>query len=201
MFAHIEGTVAEKNADSIVLDVHGVGFLLTVSGATLAAAPAAGERMKLYTVLNVREDAMELFGFYSREEKRMYERLRGVSGVGSRMAMQVLSGMSLRDLSVALAAGDVHALTRIPGIGKKTAQRLVLELRDKIDETQLTGASVSPIAASSGPEAEAVSALIALGFTASEAAKAVGPGAGQTDDANQMIFLALKGSDSGAGRV
>ena len=67
MFAHIEGTVAEKNADSIVLDVHGVGFLLTVSGATLAAAPAAGERMKLYTVLNVREDAMELFGFYSRE--------------------------------------------------------------------------------------------------------------------------------------
>ncbi len=151
MFAHIEGTVAEKNADSIVLDVHGVGFLLTVSGATLAAAPAAGERMKLYTVLNVREDAMELFGFYSREEKRMYERLRGVSGVGSRMAMQVLSGMSLRDLSVALAAGDVHALTRIPGIGKKTAQRLVLELRDKIDETQLTGASVSPIAASSRP--------------------------------------------------
>ena len=201
MFAHIEGTVAEKNADSIVLDVHGVGFLLTVSGATLAAAPVAGERMKLYTVLNVREDAMELFGFYSREEKRMYERLRGVSGVGSRMAMQVLSGMSLRDLSVALAAGDVHALTRIPGIGKKTAQRLVLELRDKIDETQLTGASVSPIAASSGPEAEAVSALIALGFTASEAAKAVGQVAGQTDDANQMIFLALKGSDSGAGRV
>ena len=82
MFAHIEGTVAEKNADSIVLDVHGVGFLLTVSGATLAAAPAAGERMKLYTVLNVREDAMELFGFYSREEKRMFERLRSVSGVG-----------------------------------------------------------------------------------------------------------------------
>ena len=201
MFAHIEGTVAEKNADSIVLDVHGVGFLLTVSGATLAAAPAAGERMKLYTVLNVREDAMELFGFYSREEKRMYERLRGVSGVGSRMAMQVLSGMILRDLSVALAAGDVHALTRIPGIGKKTAQRLVLELRDKIDETQLTGASVSPIAASSGPEAEAVSALIALGFTASEAAKAVGQVAGQTDDANQMIFLALKGSDSGVGRI
>ena len=133
MFAHIEGTVAEKNADSIVLDVHGVGFLLTVSGATLAAAPAAGERMKLYTVLNVREDAMELFGFYSREEKRMYERLRGVSGVGSRMAMQVLSGMSLRDLSVALAAGDVHALTRIPGIGKKTAQRLVLEALSQSD--------------------------------------------------------------------
>ena len=97
--------------------------------------------MKLYAVLSVREDAMELFGFSSREEKRMYERLRGVSGVGSRMAMQVLSGMSLRDLSIALATGDAHALTRIPGIGKKTAQRLVLELRDKIDDEQLTGSS------------------------------------------------------------
>lgn len=201
MYAHFDGVVAEKLADSIVLDVNGVGYLLLVSAQTLSMAPSAGGRMKLYATLSVREDAMELFGFYSREEKRMYERLRGVSGVGSRMAMQVLSGMSLRDLSVALAAGDVHALTRIPGIGKKTAQRLVLELRDKIDETQLTGASVSPIAASSGPEAEAVSALIALGFTASEAAKAVGQVAGQTDDANQMIFLALKGSDSGAGRV
>lgn len=201
MYAHFDGVVAEKLADSIVLDVNGVGYLLLVSAQTLSMAPSAGGRMKLYATLSVREDAMELFGFYSREEKRMYERLRGVSGVGSRMAMQVLSGMSLRDLSVALAAGDVHALTRIPGIGKKTAQRLVLELRDKIDETQLTGASVSPIAASSGPEAEAVSALIALGFTASEAAKAVGQVAGQTDDANQMIFLALKGSDSGAGRI
>ena len=198
MFAHIEGVVAEKTADSIVLDVHGVGFLLTVSGATLAAAPAAGERMKLYAVLSVREDAMELFGFSSREEKRMYERLRGVSGVGSRMAMQVLSGMSLRDLSIALATGDAHALTRIPGIGKKTAQRLVLELRDKIDDEQLTGSSVSP-AVSNGPEAEAVAALIALGFTSSEAAKAVGQVAGQTSDANQLIFLALKGSDSGRG--
>ena len=201
MYAHFDGVVAEKLADSIVLDVNGVGYLLLVSAQTLSMAPSAGGRMKLYATLSVREDAMELFGFYSREEKRMFERLRGVSGVGSRMAMQVLSGMSLRDLSVALAAGDVHALTRIPGIGKKTAQRLVLELRDKIDETQLTGASVSPIAASTGPAAGAVSALLALGFTASEAAKAVGQVAGQTDDANQMIFLALKGSDSGAGRV
>ena len=198
MFAHIDGIVAEKNADSIVIDCHGVGYLLNVSGATLSAAPAVGERMKLFCILNVREDAMELFGFHSREEKRMYERLKGVSGVGSRTALQILSSMSVRDLSIALVSGDANALTRVPGIGKKTAQRLVLELKDKIDDDQLTGsaASVSPVAAakSRGPEAEAIEALLALGYTSAEAAKAVSRVAGQTSDVNQLIFLALKGS-------
>lgn len=195
MFAHIEGMVAEKSADSIVIDVHGVGFLLNVSGATLSMAPAVGEKMKLYCVLNVREDAMELYGFHSREEKRMYERLRGVTGVGSKTALQILSAMSVRDLSIALVSGDANALTRVPGIGKKTAQRLVLELKDKIDDEQLTGAaaSVAPAVNATGPEAEAIEALLALGYSSSEAAKAVSKVAGQTNDANQMIFLALKG--------
>ena len=195
MFAHIEGTVAEKSADSIVIDVHGVGFLLNVSGATLSMAPAVGEKMKLYCVLNVREDAMELYGFHSREEKQMYERLRGVTGVGSKTALQILSAMSVRDLSIALVFGDANALTRVPGIGKKTAQRLVLELKDKIDDEQLTGAaaSVAPSVAATGPEAEAIEALLALGYSSAEAAKAVSRVAGQTNDANQMIFLALKG--------
>ena len=195
MFAHFDGIVAEKNADSIVLDVNGVGYLLMVSGATLSMAPAVGERMKLYSVLNVREDAMELFGFYSREEKTMYERLKGVTGVGSRTALQILSSMSVRDLSLALVAGDAAALTRVPGIGKKTAQRLVLELKDKVEDSQLTGggASVSPRSANAGPESEAVAALVALGYSASEAARAVSRVVGQTDKADELIFLALKG--------
>lgn len=192
MFAHIEGTVAEKNADSIVLDVHGVGFLLTVSGATLAAAPAAGERMKLYTVLNVREDAMELFGFYSREEKRMFERLRSVSGVGPRMALSILSSMPLNDLSIALVAGDAAALTRVPGIGKKTAQRLVLELRDKVDDAELTGQSAAAAAPAGSAESEAIAALMALGYASSEAARAVSAVAGKATKTDEIIFLALK---------
>ena len=193
MFAHFDGIVAEKTADSIVLDVNGVGYLLMVSGATLSMAPAVGERMKLYASLNVREDAMELFGFYSREEKAMYERLKGVSGVGSRTALQILSAMSVRDLSLALVAGDAGALTRVPGIGKKTAQRLVLELKDKVEDSQLTGsgASAAPKAAA-GPESEAVAALVALGYSASEAARAISRVAGQTDKTDEMIFLALK---------
>lgn len=197
MFAHIDGIVAEKNTDSIVIDCHGVGYLLNVSGATLSVAPAVGERMKLYCILNVREDAMELFGFHSREEKRMYERLKGVSGVGSRTALQILSSLSVRDLSIALVSGDANALTRVPGIGKKTAQRLVLELKDKIDDDQLMGsaASVAPTVSSKtrGPEAEAIEALMALGYTSAEAAKSVSRVAGQTTDVNQLIFLALKG--------
>ena len=195
MFAHFDGIVADKTADSIVLDVNGVGYLLLVSGATLSMAPAVGERMKLYASLNVREDAMELFGFYSREEKAMYERLKGVSGVGSRTALQILSAMSVRDLSLALVAGDAGALTRVPGIGKKTAQRLVLELKDKVEDSQLTGsgAGVSPKSASAGPEGETVAALVALGYSASEAAKAVSRVAGQTDKVDELIFLALKG--------
>ena len=193
MFAHFDGIVAEKNADSIVLDVNGVGYLLFVSGATLSMAPAVGERMKLYSVLNVREDAMELFGFYSREEKRMYERLKGVSGVGSRTALQILSSMSVRDLSLALVAGDANALTRVPGIGKKTAQRLVLELKDKVEDSQLTGsAAVISSQSAGGPEAEAVAALVALGYSASEAAKAVSKFAGQTQKSDELIFMVLK---------
>ena len=195
MFAHFDGVVAEKTAESIVLDVNGVGYLLLVSGATLSMAPQVGERMKLYATLNVREDAMELFGFYSREEKAMYERLRGVSGIGSRTALQILSAMSVRDLSLALVSGDAGALTRVPGIGKKTAQRLVLELKDKVEDSELTGGgvSVSPRSANSGPEGEAVAALVALGYSASEAAKAVSRVVGQADKVDELIFLALKG--------
>ena len=95
MFAHISGVVAEKNADSIVIDAGGIGFLLNVSAATLSAAPATGEKFKLYTIFNVREDAMELCGFATREEKRMYERLRSVGGVGSKLALSVLSSLSV----------------------------------------------------------------------------------------------------------
>ena len=193
MFAHFDGIVAEKTADSIVLDVNGVGYLLFVSGATLQMCPPVGERMKLYSVLNVREDAMELFGFHSREEKRMYERLKAVNGVGSRTALQILSSMSVRDLSLALVSGDAAALTRVPGIGKKTAQRLVLELKDKVEDAELTaqGAAVAP-KANAGPEAEAVAALTALGYSASEAARAIARVAAQTDKTDEMIFLALK---------
>ena len=194
MFSHFEGVVSEKQAGSLVIDCGGVGYLLQVSNTTLSAAPAVGERMKVYALLSVREDAMELFGFATREERAMFERLRAVSGVGPKMAMQVLSTLSLRDLSIALAAGDATALTRVPGIGKKTAQRLVLELRDKVEEGMLTGAGTAamPTQAAGDAAGEAFEARWALGYTASDADRLVSRVADQSDRADELVRLALR---------
>lgn len=192
MFAHISGIVAEKNVDSIVIDAGGIGFLLNVSAATLSSAPAVGEKFKLYTVFNVREDAMELCGFATREEKRMYERLRTVGGVGSKLALQALSTLSVRDLSLALVTGDAGVLCRVPGIGKKLAQRLVLELKDKVDDSQLASSSAAVQPKSSGMESEAIAALLALGFSAAEASKAVSAHAAEATSLDNLIYLSLK---------
>ena len=192
MYAHIEGTVAEKTSDSIVLDAGGVGYLLMVSAQTLSDAPSVGDRMKLYCWLSVREDALELFGFSTREEKRMFERLRSVTGVGSKSALAILSSLPLKDLTLALVAGDAQALTRAPGIGKKTVQRLVLELREKVEQSELVGAASAPGTIRQGPEAEAVAALMALGYASSEAARAIGAVAGKSEKVDELIFLALK---------
>jgi len=194
MYAHFEGILSEKNADSIVIDCGGVGYTLLVTAATLAAAPQVGARFKCYAHLSVREDAMELFGFYSREEKAMFLRLCSVTGIGPRTALGILSSLSVRELTIALLTGDAASLARAPGIGKKTAQRLILELRDKLDGAEeLTGGQAAPAAPRGGPEAEAIEALMALGYQSSEAAAAVARVAGSSDRTDELIRLALKG--------
>ena len=195
MYAHIDGTVTEKSADGLVIDAGGVGYFLTVSASTLSQAPEVGGRMKVYTYLSVREDAMELFGFYSREEKRMFEKLRAVGGVGHKSAMQILSTLSVSELALALATGDVAAISRAPGVGKKIAQRLILELRDKVSNEELIGRSapVAPVPSSSGIEGEAIEALMALGYQASEAAKAIAAVQPAPDRVDELVRLALRG--------
>ncbi len=194
MYAHFEGVLAEKNADSLVIDCGGVGYQLLVSAAALAAAPQVGARFKCYAHLSVREDAQELFGFYSREEKAMFLRLNSVTGIGPRTALGILSALSVRELTIALLTGDAAALARAPGIGKKTAQRLILELRDKIDGAEeLTAGQVAPAAPRGGPTAEAIEALMALGYASGEAAAAVARVAAETDRTDELIRLALKG--------
>ena len=122
----------------------------------------------------------------------MYERLRTVSGIGPRTALAILSTLSLKDLSIALVAGDVTALTRVPGIGKKTAQRLVLEFRDQVEDSEVTGSGTAA-SMSQGAESEAIAALMALGYASSEAARAISAVSGKTDKTDELIFLALKG--------
>ena len=194
MYAHIRGILSEKLSDSVVIDASGVGYELSVSANTLSSCPQTGEEVKLYAYLSVREDAMELFGFWTREEKKMFLRLIGVSGIGPKTALGVLSALSVKDLSIALVTGDAQALSRAPGIGKKTAQRLVLELKDKVENEDLTSAGTSaPLKNIVGSgESEAIEALMALGYPASEAAKAVSAVSGQATRTDEILRLALK---------
>ena len=197
MYAHIQGTVTDKGMDYLVLEAGGVGYLLSVSASTLSAAPPMGSVMKCYTWLSVREDALELFGFSSKEEKRMFERLRSVSGVGPKTALAILSALNLRDLSVALVTGDIQTLTRAPGIGKKTAQRLILELREKVEDSELTGGVAVSVPNKEGdPASEAIEVLMSLGCTATEAAQAVARAVGSASTTDEIIRLALKGMGS-----
>ena len=179
MYAFIEGEVCEKLNGSLTLLAGGVGYLLNCSNNTLQAAPSLGEKMRCYTFLSVREDAMELFGFASREEKELFLQLTSVSGIGPKTALGLLGSMSLRDLNLAILLGDVNALSRAPGIGKKTAQRIALELKDKISQASVSAHADegAPVASAAFTEAdsasEAVEALIALGYSSTEAHSAV----------------------------
>ena len=190
MITFIEGKVAEKNAGELVMmSAGGVGFSLMCSNATLSAAPGKGETWRCYTVMNVREDAVELFGFASRQEREMFRRLCTVTGVGAKTALGVLSALPLRDLSVAIVTGDVTALSRAPGIGKKTAQRIVLELKDKVEQQDISAPASAPVGSA---QQEAQAALQALGYTSAEAARAINLVRDQADSTDKLIMLALR---------
>ena len=197
MYAFIEGEVCEKLNGSLVLLASGVGWQLNCSNNTLQAAPPVGEKMRCYTYLSVREDAMELFGFASREEKEMFLQLTSVSGIGPKTALGVLGAMPLRDLNLAILLGDVNALSRAPGIGKKTAQRIALELKDKISQADVSAATAPSQGAampslSSDAVTEAIEALIALGYSSTEARNAISQIKDQTDKPEELIRLALR---------
>jgi Holliday junction DNA helicase RuvA len=196
MYAFIEGEVCEKLNGSLVLLASGVGWQLSCSNSTLQAAPPVGGKMRCFTFLSVREDAMELFGFATREEKDMFLQLTSVSGIGPRTALGVLGAMPLRDLNLAILMGDVNALSRAPGIGKKTAQRIALELKDKVSQSSVSAAvpseSFSAPALSPDAVSEAIEALIALGYSSTEARNAINQIKDQTDKPEELIRLALR---------
>ncbi len=172
MIARLTGTVAERGAAEAVLDVGGVGYLLHLSTATLARVPAAGERVTLRTFTNVRQDAIELFGFATEEEEAVFRALLQVKGVGPRAAQNILSGIEAKELAAAVAQGDVARLTKVPGIGKKTAERLVVELREKL---AVLARAAGPIRAAAGGDAldQLRQALVNLGYKAPQAEGAV----------------------------
>jgi Holliday junction DNA helicase RuvA len=168
MIASLQGVVQEKNLADMVLDVNGVGYRVHLSLLSLARLPEEGQMTRVRVRTVVREDALDLYGFLSRAEEEMFLLLTSVSHVGPKLALNVLSGLEVSDLAAALAAGEVGRLTRIHGVGKKTAERLVLELKDKAK----TLAASSTAAPPPGVQRDVISALVNLGYKQAQAEQA-----------------------------
>jgi len=167
MIALVSGQVAVRRADHVVVDCGGVGYRLAVSAETLRQIPGAGHEVTLHTHLVVRDDALALYGFATEQERELFLMLLGVQAVGPKMALAVLSGGPPRDLLAALAAGDAGRLQAVPGIGKRTAERIIVELREKVGSS-LPEAAIR-ITRSDDPRGLAREGLVGLGYTAQEA--------------------------------
>ena len=197
MIASLAGVVEYAGLDRVVLLVGGVGILVHTTPAT-AASCRAGSEARLSTTLVVREDSLTLYGFPTREEREMFEVVQSVSGVGPRIALAMLSVMGPQDLRLALSDGDTKALTRVPGIGAKSAERLVLELRDKVGRlgAGTPAVTAAPASARGGRHEQVAEALTGLGYSAKQAADAVaGVAADHPDeqDVSVLLRLALRG--------
>ncbi|HSN15299.1 MAG TPA: Holliday junction branch migration protein RuvA [Anaeromyxobacteraceae bacterium] len=171
MIARLTGVVEEKLEGIAIVDVNGVGYLVHLSAASLAALPPRGERTTLRIHTHVREDALDLYGFASAEEQEVFRELVGVKGVGPRAAQNILSGIEPRELAQAVAHGDVARLTRVPGVGKKTAERLVVELKDKL-LALARAAGPAKGKAAGGILEQLAQALVGLGYKPAQAEEA-----------------------------
>lgn len=172
MIARLKGILDEKSPGEVIVDCGGVGYHASVSLTTFCRLPDAGEKVALEVVTVSRENALELFGFHDLRERTLFELLRGVSGIGPRLALAVLSGLEPDDFAQAVADGSVDKLVAIPGVGKKTAERIVIELRDKVEVGEQVAGEAG--AESTQVESDAVLALVALGYKEPQARKAVG---------------------------
>lgn len=170
MIAHLRGTLLAKHPNQAIVETHGVGYDVAISVPTFTEMPAAGAEVALHIHTHVREDALSLYGFLRLAEKQLFEKLLTVSGIGPKLAITILSGMPADEMVGAIRGGDLARLTRIPGIGKKTAERMVLELRDKL---RAAGASEMSAAPASPMEEDVISALMNLGYPRAAADKAL----------------------------
>jgi len=162
MIGYLTGKIISKKPTQILLDVGGVGYLVNISISTFDKLPDNSETASLHTYLNVREDVLDLYGFFTKAEKDMFELLISISGVGPKLAQSILSGIELEDLSEALKTGNLARIVAIPGIGRKTGERMIIELRDKIDSLAMNITSVDDVKYSL--QTDAITALTSLGY-------------------------------------
>ena len=202
MIGYLRGTLLEKQPPHVLLDVNGVGYELEVPMTTLFQLPALGEPLALYTHLVVREDAQLLYGFDAKRDRTLFRELIRLNGVGPKLALALMSGMSVDELIQCVQAEDTSRLMKVPGVGKKTAERLLVELKDRFknwDSTPLAGQSgmepsgISTVTDAQSAEKDAVSALISLGFKPAEASRAVSAVVEDGLSSEDLIRRALKG--------
>lgn len=199
MITFLNGKLIDKRPTEAILDVNGVGYLIHIPASSFEKLPTEGQPAHLFTVLHVREDAMQLFGFATKAERRVFETMLAVSGVGPKLALAALSAMSPAELRESVMAGETAMLTRIPGVGRKTAERMIVELKDRMAALDDVGPAM-PISGGedlSGARADALAALVSLGFGRAAAEKALrkaiksNPG---MSSAEEMIRMALRES-------
>ncbi|HTL46501.1 MAG TPA: Holliday junction branch migration protein RuvA [Verrucomicrobiae bacterium] len=175
MYQYLQGTLVEKSPVAAVIDVNGVGYLVQVPVSTYSGLPALGAQVRLLAHLVIREDAHQIYGFLTEDERELFRMLIAVSGIGPKSAMTVLSGIPIDELKQAIASGDLNVLTAIPGIGKKTAERLIVELKEKLVAAKVLGKS--PVTAGRPGQGQIIEdslqALVSLGYRKSDAKNAV----------------------------
>ena len=178
MIAFVKGELVTIEEDRVIVEAGGIGYNIFVSASTIGALPMEGKEVRLHTYLNVKEDLMQLYGFLTRDELNVFKLIIGVSGIGPKGGLGILSQLTPNDLRFAVASKDVKAISAAPGIGKKTAEKLILELKDKLSIEDVLDASTESKASVSGVigtdmQSDAVQALVALGYGSTEALKAV----------------------------
>ena len=194
MIGSIRGRITSKTPPQLTVEVGGLGYELEAPMSTFFLLPAVGEEVRLLTHLVVREDAHILYAFATEDERRLFRSLIKVSGVGPKIALALLSGISVEAFALCVQNQDIAALTRVPGIGRKTAERLVVEMKDRLGPPADAAFAATAAAAGTSPEAEAFGALVALGYRPAEATrllKAAGPGTHSTEE---LIRRALQGA-------
>lgn len=196
MISFIKGELVSVKEDKIIVECAGMGYNIFVPTSLLASLPVTGSEVKIFTYLNVREDALNLFGFLNEDDLDMFKMLLNVNGVGPKAALGLLSNISANDLRIAIVSDDAKSIAKAPGLGNKTAQKIILELKSKIDLESTLGniESDAPIQASDNDDDrnEAVQALTALGYSASDSLKAVRKVPGDVTGADNILKQALK---------
>jgi len=192
MIGRIRGILLEKEPPAMLVDVAGIGYELEAPMTTFYDLPTTGSEVTLYTHLVVREDAHLLFGFSRASQRSLFRSLLKVNGIGPRVALAILSGMNENEFALCVSSEDISRITKVPGIGKKTAERLIVEMRDKVDSGGAEAIAAGIGASATDPASEAVSALMALGYKGNEASRLVRNVSGDDLSTEDIIRQALK---------